>query len=91
MGTMMVAGGTVEIVCLRLAWWHGGWHGGDWHGDRHGECFFLGVVVVAKAMAIVFGGFGPSGYGVVGFDSGLILFYGFDSHRRYGCSVWWVF
>ena len=52
---------------------------------------FLVVLVVAEAMAIVFGGFGPSGYGVVGFDSGLILFYGFDSHRRYGCSVWWVF
>ena len=35
--------------------------------------------------------FGPSRYGVVGFDSGLILFYGFDSHHGYGCSVWWVF
>ena len=35
--------------------------------------------------------FGPSGYGVVGFDSGLILFYEFDSHHGYGCSVWWVF
>ena len=122
MGIVIVAGGTVEILCLRLAWWRGGWHGGDWRGDRHGECFFffffwvwllwpmfgfgccvvsgfggsmvagflwwfIGGSCVAEAMAIVFGGFGPSGYGVVGFDSGLILFYGFDSHRRYGCSV----
>ena len=27
MGTVMVAGGTVEIICLRLAWWRGGRRG----------------------------------------------------------------
>ena len=45
MGTMMVAGGTVEIVCLRLAWWRGGWRGRDWHGDQHGEGFFFSFFV----------------------------------------------
>ena len=45
MGIVMVVGGMVEIVCLRLVWWCGGWRGGDWCGDWHGECsffFFLG-------------------------------------------------
>ena len=49
MGTMMVAGGTVEIVCLRLAWWRGGWLGRDWHGDQHGEGFFFFFLVVVVA------------------------------------------
>ena len=49
---------------------------------------FLVVLVVAEAVAIVFDGC------LVHLDMGwwvLIMFYGFDSHRGYGCSVWWVF
>ena len=52
---MMVAGGTVEMVCLRLAWWHGGWRGRDWHGE--GFFFFFGVVVVASVWVWLLCGF----------------------------------
>ena len=41
MGIVMVVGGMVEIVCLRLVWWCGGRRGGDWRGDWHGECSFF--------------------------------------------------
>ena len=51
MGIVMVVGGMVEIVCLRLVWWCGGRCGGDWCGDWHGECsFFLFLVVVVASV-----------------------------------------
>ena len=52
-------------------------------------CGFFGSLLVVLAMAVVFGG--PSRYGVVGFDLGSILSYGFDSHCGCDCGVWWVF
>ena len=58
MGIVMVVGGMVEIVCLRLVWWCGGRRGGDWCGDWHGECsFFFLVVVVASVWVWLLCGF----------------------------------
>ena len=57
---MMVASGTVEIVCLRLAWWHGGWRGRDWHGEGfffYFFFFFFLVVVVASVWVCLLCGF----------------------------------
>ena len=51
-------------------------------------CGFFGSLLVVLVMAVVFG---PSRYGVVGFDLGSILSYGFDSHCGCDCGVWWVF
>ena len=72
----------VWFLGLVVAWWP----------VSCGCCGGFLVILVVAIVLIWWRVFGPSRFRVVaGFDSGLILFYGFDSHRGCGCSVWWVF